>query len=86
MPAQVDAIVWLRREFLWLDNRWPALATEVRKRPHMTAHEAQIAALAKALHHIGEGGSVCLAPDEVAARVGLSLPVTANDGDGGDHA
>ena len=86
VPSQVDALRWLRREFLWLDNRWPALAAEVRKRPMLTEHEAQIAALAKALHHVGEGGSVCLSPGEVAERLGLTLPATGNDGDGGEHA
>lgn len=86
VPAQVDALRWLRREFLWLDNRWPALAAEVRKRPMMTEHAARSGALAEALDGLEAAGHVRLAPDEVAARYGLTMAATDNDSDGGEHA
>lgn len=28
-----EGLTWLRREFLWLDHRWPALAAEARRMP-----------------------------------------------------
>lgn len=86
VPSQVDAIVWLRREFLWLDNRWPALAADVRKRPQMTAHAARSGALAEALNGLEAAGHVRLAPDEVAERVGLTLPATGIDCEGDERA